>query len=131
MQVEVSSQVIEAMLAAAEQACPGECCGLIFGDGWRVEAIEQARNVHPDSTSHFEIDPQALVNAHRDARSGGPQVMGYYHSHPNRRAEPSETDREQSARDGSVWAIIAAGRVSFWRDREDGFAPLSYSLTDG
>lgn len=130
MQVEVSSQVIEAMLAAAEQAYPHECCGLIFGDGWRIEAIEQARNMHPDPASHFEIDPQALVDAHRDARSGGPQVMGYYHSHPNCRAEPSETDLAQSAGDGSVWAIIAAGKVSFWRDREDGFAPLSYSVAD-
>jgi hypothetical protein len=33
--------------------------------------------------------------------------------------------------DGRIWAIVGGGDVTFWRDDEDGFAKLSYSLADG
>ena len=54
--------------------------------------------------------------------------MGYYHSHPNGRAEPSPTDRASAAHDGKVWAIAANGQVRFFRDGEDGFEALSYEV---
>jgi hypothetical protein len=36
-----------------------------------------------------------------------------------------------AAGDGSIWAIAAAGDVTFWRDDEDGFVALSYIADDG
>jgi proteasome lid subunit RPN8/RPN11 len=57
-------------------------------------------------------------------------VIGYFHSHPQGRAEPSTTDRACAAGDGRVWAIIAGDEVRFWRDDEAGFTPLSYALAD-
>lgn len=131
MQVEVSSTVLDALLAEAGGAAPRECCGLLMGEGERITAIEPAANIHPEPARHFEIDPQALVNAHRAARQGGPQVVGYYHSHPSSAPEPSATDRAMALRDGSVWAIIGQGRVTLWRDCENGFEELSYHLHGG
>ena len=72
--------------------------------------------------------PQALIDAHRAARDGDLQVLGYYHSHPNGLAEPSATDRAIAAPDGSVWAIIAAERISFWRSGDAGFEALPYEV---
>lgn len=89
-----------------------------------------AANVHPDPLGHFEIDPQALVDAHRAARAGGPDLIGYYHSHPTGIAEPSATDRAQASGDGRVWAIVGGGDVTFWRDDEHGFVKLSYVIDD-
>ncbi len=119
------------LLAEARAAHPRECCGLLLGRGGRIEAILPTANVHPTPETHFEIDPQALIDAHRAARAGGPAVLGYYHSHPTTAPEPSATDRAGSAGDGSVWAIVGEGRVTWWRDRQGGFAPLSYAPGDG
>ena len=114
------------MLAEAARAHPSECCGILLGEGAAITAIAPAANVHASPESHFEIDPQALVDAHRNARSGGPQVLGYYHSHPNGLARPSATDEAMATGQRLIWAIIAAGRITFWREGDARFAALPY-----
>ena len=126
MAIEVSSEVLAAMVCQTEKAHPAEACGILLGEGERIVEALPAANVHATPETHFEVDPQALVDAHRASRQGGPQVLGYYHSHPKGVAEPSATDRATAAGDGSIWAIIAGDDVAFWRDGESGFAKLSY-----
>ncbi len=131
MDIVVSSDVVEALVAAAAAAHPHEACGLLLGEGARITAAIPARNVHPAPATHFEIDPQALIDAHRAARrEGARQVVGYYHSHPSGPAEPSATDCAEAARDGRIWAIIAGEEVRLWRDGADGFAPLSFACAE-
>lgn len=120
-----------AMLAAAAAAAPDEACGLLLGMGTSVTEAPAAANVHPHPRRHFEIDPAALIAAHRAARAGGSQVLGYWHSHPNGLARPSQTDRAHATGDGRAWAIVANGAISLWVDAPNGFAPLSYVLADG
>ncbi len=120
-----------AILKAAAHAAPNEACGLLLGHGTRIHTAEPAANVHPDAAYHFEIDPAALIAAHKAARARGPQVLGYFHSHPNGLARPSATDSASASGDGRVWAIAAGGEISLWRDGPSGFEPLSYSLDDG
>jgi proteasome lid subunit RPN8/RPN11 len=127
MDVEVTSTALAAMRAAAAAAHPCEACGLLLGAGARITEARATRNVHPKPETHFEIDPQALIDAYRAARAGGAQVIGYFHSHPSGPAEPSATDRAMAAHDGRVWAILAGDDVTFWRDGEDGFAALSFA----
>ncbi len=131
MDLEVTSGTIATLHEEATRAYPHECCGLLLGQGNRIERAVPAANVHPDPAWHFEIDPAALIAAHRAARSGGPQVLGYYHSHPNGRAEPSGEDIAMAERAGRIWAIIAAGDVLWWRDELHGFEPLSSRVADG
>lgn len=130
MDCAVTREVVERMFAQAHVAHPREACGILLGRGTRIDAIQPARNVHPKPETHFEIDPQALVDAHRAARQGGAQVLGYYHSHPQGPAEPSATDRAMASGDGRVWAIIGSGQVTCWRDGDGGFAALSYDVID-
>ena len=128
MTLEVSSAVVAGILDHAADACPRECCGILLGEAGGITAFLPAANVHPQPESHFEIDPQVLIDAHRAARQGGPRVAGYFHSHPNGLAEPSPTDKRDAAHDGSIWAIVAAGGVTVWRDAPEGFIPLSYRV---
>jgi proteasome lid subunit RPN8/RPN11 len=131
MEIGVTSGVTATLLREAAQAHPHECCGLLLGRGDRIETAKPATNVHPAPHDHFEIDPATLIAAHRAARAGGPQVLGYYHSHPNGRAEPSATDAAQASGDGRIWAIMAQGAVTWWRDAPHGFEPLPTRVAPG
>jgi len=117
------------MRATTTDSAFDECCGLLLGRE-RIEEIRPAANVAAEPRHRFEIDPQALIDAHRAARDGGPQVIGYYHSHPTGPAEPSATDRAMASGDGRVWAIVGTDGVTFWRDDEHGFVALSYTVED-
>ncbi len=126
--MEVANDALQTILAEAARAAPEEACGLLLGADGRIIEARPAANVAPDRARHFEIDPAALIDAHRSERGGGAQLIGYYHSHPSGPAEPSATDRECAAGDGKIWAIAAQGAVRFWRDGAGGFEPLSCTL---
>ncbi|WP_066555646.1 M67 family metallopeptidase [Croceicoccus bisphenolivorans] len=133
MRIQTASSIRETLIAAARAAHPRECCGLLLGtatdEAARISTacigeIRPCRNVHADPEHHFEIDPAVLIAAHRAAREGGASVLGYYHSHPMGEPVPSLTDREQSACDGRIWAIVAGERIGWWRDLPEGFEQL-------
>lgn len=127
----MTSGTMATLIEEARRAAPNECCGLLLGQGDRVALAQPTANVHPDPQRHFEIDPAALIAAHRAARAGGLELLGYYHSHPNGLAQPSETDAKAASGDGRAWAIVAGGEVSWWRDAPQGFVPLPTRLADG
>ena len=131
MELRVTSGLIENLVAQAADAHPNECCGILLGGDGRITGLTPARNVHPTPHTHFEIDPQALIDVHRAVRAGGPPVIGYYHSHPNGRGGPSPTDQAMALGDGGIWAIIAENAVSFWEDAPDRFRALSHRVVDG
>ena len=130
----LSPALAAALLAEATRAWPNEACGLLLGgvdagpDG--IAAILPAANLAPDPSRQFEIDPAALISAHRAARHGGPPVLGHYHSHPSGDPAPSATDRAEARGRGALWAIIglttpAAGHIAVWRDGPEGFSLFS------
>jgi len=105
------------IIAAAEAATPEECCGLLVGrrDGAVLHLVQAvaARNLAPDPTRHFEVDPVTLLTTHREARDVGLEVLGPYHSHPRGEAQPSTTDKARAADagvGGEVWLIVPVGR---------------------
>ncbi len=126
MELVVTRAVIALLREEAKRAYPDECCGILLGEGETITDALPAPNVHSTPRTHFEIDPQALVDAHRAARSAGPQVLGYYHSHPAGPPYPSSTDRAEAANDGKVWAIVCEDAIGWWRDTPDGFTELPY-----
>ena len=124
MPLKVTSAVLAQLRAEAAQAHPRECCGILLGDKSKVSKAWPARNIHPSPETHFEIDPEALIDAHREARAGRLAIAGYYHSHPSGAPVPSETDTAMAAGDGMIWAIIAGEDVRFWLSLPNGFEPL-------
>jgi proteasome lid subunit RPN8/RPN11 len=128
MVIEVASDVIATLLEEAARAAPNECCGLLLGEGARISEARPAANIADDPARRFEIDPMALLAAHKAARVGGPGLVGYYHSHPVGHPVPSATDCEHASGDSRVWAIVAGGEVAFWRDGEAGFEPVDHCL---
>ncbi|MEY4159832.1 MAG: hypothetical protein RLZZ136_453 [Pseudomonadota bacterium] len=125
MEIGVTSGALATVQKEAAKAAPAEACGLLLGDHHGIRQAVVCANVAADPLRHFEIDPAALIAAHRAARGGGPQVIGYWHSHPSGAAAPSATDRAMASGDGRIWASVAAGQVTFWRDRPEGFVAVT------
>ena len=88
--------------AEGAAAYPNECCGILIGrdvSGRRlVERLEPGQNVfEADERYHrFSIDPRLQIKAEREAEAEGRVVLGFYHSHPDHPARPSEYDREHA-----------------------------------
>ena len=97
MLTESQRQQIEREAAAAY---PDECCGIMYGKdaaGQRiVSTLEAVPNVFDEVERYhrFSISPKQLMDAERRAASLGELVIGFYHSHPDHPARPSEYDRE-------------------------------------
>ena len=77
---------------------PNECCGIIYGRelaGQRiVEELEAVENEFEAGEQYhrFSITPKTLMLAERKCTNGR-LVLGFYHSHPDHPARPSEYDR--------------------------------------
>ena len=132
LHLHIPTSLIDQMIAEASSSSTQEVCGLLFGVGLAIMEIEPTANVAADPARRFEVDPAALIAAHRRGRERGrgrgqgagvastPALIGHYHSHPNGRAEPSACDAEMALADGSIWLIIAGGEVTAWRAVEGG-----------
>lgn len=128
----ISQHALTLITETARAAAPNEACGLLLGANQHITSAVPTANVAADPAMHFEIDPAALIAAHRAAREGlGLSVIGYFHSHPNGLARPSATDAQSAARDGRVWVIVAKDAITCWTDGPNGFEPLSYAVTQG
>lgn len=92
-------------------AYPQECCGFLIGEPGRPRAAKRALRLVNQSGARarhrFEIDPLDWLRVERGL-SGGEQVIGVYHSHPDRPSRPSELDRE-GALPHMSYVIVAVG----------------------
>lgn len=128
MEMTIARSLLDAILAAAAIQPDREICGLLFGDGESVTAVQPAANVSPNPADSFEIDPQALFAAIRAERAGGARLVGHYHSHPSGTALPSARDAA-AAEAGRLWLIVAGAEVRLWRAEAAGrFVPVSLQL---
>jgi proteasome lid subunit RPN8/RPN11 len=114
----------------AQIAYPEECCGILMGrplrgrDGVFVERVLGVPNGHADDRRRrFSIAPETLLAAQREARRIGLEIVGYYHSHPDQPARPSEHDREHAWPGLSYLIVSVNGRevaeTRSWRLAED------------
>jgi proteasome lid subunit RPN8/RPN11 len=79
---------------------PNECCGIMFGrdtpEGRVVDKLEPVPNVFDETERYhrFSISPKQLMEAEKKAGDENRLVLGFYHSHPDHPARPSEYDRQ-------------------------------------
>jgi desampylase len=126
MNWQISSALGDTLLAAAASDPGREVCGLLFGKPGSITSVQPCRNVADDPATTFEIDPAALIAAHKAARSGGPAIVGCYHSHPNGREGPSDHDARSAGQ--GLWIVIAGGALRAWfADGKGQFSRVSLS----
>jgi desampylase len=120
MFVRISSESIAAIRAHAAETPGVEVCGLLFGTVEAVEHVQRCANVADTPATAFEIDPAALIAAHKAERAGGAKLIGHYHSHPNGACAPSAVDASNADVVGHYWLIVAGGEVGIWYIRVPG-----------
>ncbi len=111
-----------------EAGYPDEACGVLVGrisdESTEVVRLVLAENAREDSRhNRYVIPPEAVLAAEKAARAEGLGVVGYFHSHPDHPARPSEFDREH-AWPGLSYLIVSirAGKaedVKSWRLSDD------------
>ena len=99
--IQVEDQPWRQMVEHAQATYPNECCGAMLGtvdDSNKVVKIAmRLDNVSQGSqAARYELRPEDLMRADREARSQKMDLVGIYHSHPDCGAYFSETDLKNS-----------------------------------
>lgn len=99
--IEIEKEPWEQMVAHARATYPNECCGAMLGnlDGGRklVSATMPLENAsQANRRIRYELRPEDLLRADREARARNMDLIGIYHSHPDCGAYFSETDLKNS-----------------------------------
>jgi proteasome lid subunit RPN8/RPN11 len=96
---------LDVVVSHARETVPAECCGVLLGAPEVVMEARPARNLAADP-NRFLIDPKDHIDARREARAHGLDVVGFYHSHPRSAAVPSPTDLEEASYPDHLYLIV-------------------------
>ena len=101
MPLKIGQGDVENIYRHAREAYPEECAGAIVGMNTGemkvVVDVWPAENTHEDERSRrFLIEPLQIKRFEEQADERDMDLLGFYHSHPDHPAEPSEYDRDHA-----------------------------------
>src|SRR5919197_1600372 len=86
-----------AIRAHGEEAYPHECCGALVGRDRRVTDVVPLPNTTDEGPRRrFLVRPSDYREAERRAAELGGELLGFYHSHPDHPARPSQYDLDHA-----------------------------------
>lgn len=98
--IRISEGVVDAVRAHAARAYPDECCGALLGRGADGDDIVRAVPLENESAEphsrRFFVSPDVVRFVERRAESEEMFVVGFYHSHPDAPAVPSQFDNQHA-----------------------------------
>ncbi len=124
MGLTLQSGVAEAIRAHGTEAYPNECCGALIGrDGVVTATFALPNTTEEGPRRRFLVRPQDYRQAEQRATELGGELLGFYHSHPDHPARPSQYDLDHAWPVFSyVIVAVRAGvpeDMTSWRLRED------------
>jgi proteasome lid subunit RPN8/RPN11 len=125
MALALSPDANAAIRRHGEETYPHECCGALLGrDGVVVEAFALPNTTIEGPRRRFLLSQSDYAKAERRATGVGAELLGFYHSHPDHPARPSEYDLEHATWPFFSYVIVSvregvAGDMTSWRLRED------------
>ena len=113
--------VASAIRRHGEETFPHECCGALIGrDHGVVAAVPLPNTTEEGPRRRFLVRPSDYRMAEQKATELGSELLGFYHSHPDHPARPSQFDLDHAwpnfayvivsvmsgaARDMTVWYL--------------------------
>jgi len=118
----VDSAVEQEIRRHGEETYPHECCGALVGRGDHVTGVVALPNTTEEGPRRrFLVRPSDYREAEHQAGELGAELLGFYHSHPDHPARPSQYDLDHawptfayiivavaagSAADMTVWYLL-------------------------
>jgi proteasome lid subunit RPN8/RPN11 len=97
MAIVLQKDVDAAIRAHGREAFPHECCGALLGkDGLVREAYALPNTTEEGPRRRFLVRPDDYRAAEKRARDAGLELLGFYHSHPDHPARPSQYDLDHA-----------------------------------
>jgi proteasome lid subunit RPN8/RPN11 len=114
LEVAISAELAEKIREHGVETYPYECCGALLGRdlGLAENAVSEKKslsvsrevlslfplvNRRDDSPrNRFSVTAEDVKDAEKTARVQGLEVIGWYHSHPDHPARPSDYDRDHA-----------------------------------
>jgi len=97
MAIALTSDVDAAIRAHGRQTFPHECCGARLGkDGVVREAYALPNTTEEGPRRRFLVRPDDYRVAEKRAREAELDLLGFYHSHPDHPAKPSQYDLDHA-----------------------------------
>ncbi len=124
MGLELKPHVDAAIRAHGAETYPNECCGALIGrDGVVSDTFALPNTTEEGPRTRFLVRPQDYQAAERQASDVGGELLGFYHSHPDHPARPSQYDLDHAWPFFSYVIVSVRAGVSedmtSWRLRED------------
>jgi proteasome lid subunit RPN8/RPN11 len=120
----ITSEVDSAIRQHGQETYPHECCGALVGRDGAVTAVVALPNTTDEGPRRrFMVRPSDYQLAERRATELGGELLGFYHSHPDHPARPSQYDLDH-AWPTFAYIIVAvadgaAGDMTVWYLQED------------
>ena len=93
----LSARVDEAIRRHGEETYPHECCGALVGRGDAVtDAVALPNTTEEGPRRRFLVRPSDYRLAEQRATELGGELLGFYHSHPDHPAKPSQYDLDHA-----------------------------------
>jgi proteasome lid subunit RPN8/RPN11 len=120
----LAEDAVERIRAHGRETYPNECCGALIGrDREVLETLALPNTTEDGPRRRFLVRPADYRAAETRAAEQQAELLGFYHSHPDHPAEPSQYDLDHawpffsyvivSVRDGEH------GEMRSWRLRDD------------
>lgn len=126
--IEISAKLINRIKLHGEEVYNEECCGALFGKSSAenrtvFDVLEFVNEKLDGRQNRFLINPDQYKSAEKLAREKNLELLGFYHSHPDHPAQPSQFDIDH-ALPWFVYIIISvnnakANKVTSWILKED------------
>src|SRR3954467_14502551 len=93
----LSASIDQAIRRHGEETYPHECCGALVGHDGRVTATVPLPNTTEEGPRRrFLVRPSDYRMAEAEATRLGGELLGFYHSHPDHPARPSQYDLDHA-----------------------------------
>ncbi len=97
MSIALAAGVDAAIRAHGVETYPNECCGALIGrDGLVTTTYALPNTTEEGPRRRFLVRPEDYREAERQASAAGGELLGFYHSHPDHPARPSQYDLDHA-----------------------------------
>ncbi len=122
--LQLTPEIASAIRAHGRETYPHECCGALVGRDKDVTSTVPLPNITDEGPRRrFRVSDLDYLRVERAADAAGAQLLGFYHSHPDHPARPSQYDLDHALPSFSyiIVSVLAgvAGDMRSWKLRDD------------